>query len=481
MVKDMEEIGCRQSRRTAPDLYGKDVTVMGMGKSGLAATHVLQMLGARVTLADEREECASQQAHASLSSQNIRIGVGKNFPEACQSAEWMIVSPGFPPTHPQLEMARTRGVRIVGEAEFASWFFSCPLIAVTGTNGKSTTVTLISQILKAAEKSIFAGGNLGNPLSLAVPPFVSVAGRHQDSASPFDFIIAEISSFQLETIERFHPWLAVLLNLSSDHLNRHPSFSQYCETKKKIFSNQTPEDQALVNMDDPCVARIADTLSIPLVGLGSTGRHAQESVYLNGTTIKARIAGKEWTVMDRDHIRLRGNHNLTNVFAAIAVAMLCRCPLDIIRTVIKTFPGLEHALEFVRDFHGILFYNDSKGTNIDATVKALESFQEKIVLIAGGTLKGSDVAPLRDPIRQKVKHAILIGASTPQFLETLNGVTTLTTASSLAEAVKVGADIASPGDVVLLSPACASFDMFKDYADRGRQFKELVHALPAQK
>jgi len=470
-----------QGLRSSPDLHGKDVTVMGMGKSGMAATHILQMLGANVTLADEREESASQQARAALVSQHVRVGVGKDFPEACQSAEWMIVSPGFSSDHPQLERARNRGVRIVGEVEFASWFFSCPLIAVTGTNGKSTTISLIGQILEAAGKTIFVGGNIGTPLSLAVPPFVSVPGPHPGASSPFDYIIAEVSSFQLETIEQFHPWLAVLLNISSDHLNRHPSFSQYCETKKKIFSNQTPEDRALVNMTDPFVTAIAETLSAPLVRLGSAGRHEQEGIYLDGTIIKAQIAGKEWTVMDRYHIRLRGAHNLTNVFAAIAVGLLCRCPVEIIRNVIGSFPGLEHALEFVRDRQGVLFYNDSKGTNVDATVKALESFQETNVLIAGGKQKGADLALLRDPIYQKVKHVVLIGESTPQFIKALDGVTALTTASCLAEAVKVSAAIASPGDVVLLSPACASFDMFMDYADRGRQFKKLVHALSEKK
>ncbi|UCE62819.1 MAG: UDP-N-acetylmuramoyl-L-alanine--D-glutamate ligase [Nitrospirota bacterium] len=452
---------------TPPDLRGCSVVVVGIGKSGVAASHLLHSVGAQVTIVDEKDESVLVNQIASLRQDAIRVLTGIALQDALHDVDLVVLSPGVPTDHPALTTVRDCGVRIIGEIELASWFFDVPLIAVTGTNGKSTTVRLIGAILEESGKKAFVGGNVGVPLCEAVlPPSASVWPQRL-STSSYEYVIAEVSSFQLETIEQFHPWISVLLNITPDHLDRHPSLSHYQASKQKVFQNQTVGDVAVLNVDDPIIAGMGEALSGTVIGF-SLVRSLQQGVYLQGHEIKARLNDLETVVVTKDQIRLPGNHNVANVLAAVAIGMLCGCPLEAIRRAVSTFPGLEHAMEFVREVRGVKYFNDSKGTNVDATGKALESFEEPILLILGGKDKGGDFNSLRDLVRRKVKRVFVIGEATPRLVRVLNEVKPISLAGSLSEAITLADREADAGDVVLLSPACAIFDMFRNYDERGK-------------
>ena len=375
---------------------------------------------------------------------------------------------------------RRRGVKVIGELELASQFLRSPLLAITGTNGKSTTVTLVGKFFAESGKRAFVGGNLGTALSEA-----AVEDLHASQAgkpSPYDYLVVEVSSFQLETIDRFHPWIAALLNVTVDHQDRYESLDEYVAAKQRIFENQTESDFALFNLDDDRVAALRHRVRAKRLGFTSRAAIGADLVggtYLEGDRIVTTVTGVRQEVCRRSEICIIGSHNVENVMAAATYAMLCGCPLDTIRRVLATFPGLEHALEIVRERRGVRFVNDSKGTNVDATLKALESIDQPIWLIAGGRDKGGDFSRLAQTVSRRVTRVILIGEAAPLLRRAWESVVTMTEAATLREAVNFAAQGASPGDVVLFSPACASFDMFADYQDRGRQFKALVHALPA--
>ena len=461
---------------TPPDLRGCSVGVVGIGKSGVAASHLLHSVGAQVTMVDEKDESVLVDQLASLRYDAIRVLTGMDIQEALHDVDLVVLSPGVPSDHPALTPIRIRGVRIVGEIELASWFLDVPLIAVTGTNGKSTTVRLIGTILEQSGKKAFVGGNVGVPLCEAVLPPSAPDWPHLPSTASYELVIAEVSSFQLETTDQFHPWISALLNITPDHLDRHPSFHHYRASKQRIFQKQTVNDVAVLNLDDPVVAEMGDSLSAEVVGF-SLVRSLQNGVYLDGQDIKARLHGLETVVVAKDQIRLPGNHNLSNVLAAVAIGILCGCPVEAIRRAVSTFSGVEHAMEFVREVRGVKYFNDSKGTNVNATVKALECFDEPILLILGGKDKGSDFDPLRGLVRKKVKRVLVIGEATPRLVQVLNEVKPMSLAKNLSEAVTLADREADSGDVVLLSPACASFDMFRNYDERGKEFKRLVHQL----
>ncbi len=461
---------------TPPNLRGCSVAVVGIGKSGVAASHLLHSVGAHVTIVDEKDESLLVDQVTSLRQDAIRVLTGRALQEALRDVDLVVLSPGVPTDHPALTNVRSRGVRIIGEIELASWYFDVPLIAVTGTNGKSTTVRLIGAILEESGKKSFVGGNVGVPLCEALlPPSASKWPQRLSTAS-YEYVIAEVSSFQLETIEQFHPWLSAVLNITPDHLDRHPSLRHYQASKQKIFQNQTEGDVAVLNLDDPIVAGMGEAFSGSVIGF-SLVRSLQQGVYLQGHEIKARLNELETVVVTRDQISLPGNHNLANVLAAVAIGMLCGCPLEAIRRAVSTFPGLEHAMEFVREVRGVKYINDSKGTNVEATGKALESFEEPILLILGGKDKGGDFNLLSDLVRRKVKRVFVIGEATSRLVQVLKGVKPISLAQSLSEAVALADREADGGDVVLLSPACASFDMFRNYDERGKEFKRLVHQL----
>jgi UDP-N-acetylmuramoylalanine--D-glutamate ligase len=327
-------------------------------------------------------------------------------------------------------------------------------------------------------KRTFVGGNLGTALSEAA--WTALQAKKQGKPEPYDYLAVEVSSFQLETIERFHPWVAAILNVTVDHQDRYDSIEEYLAAKRRIFENQTSDDFALFNLDDARVASLANTVRAKRLGFsrqGEVGRGFDGGTFLDGDQIVTTVTGQRQVVCRKGELKIIGHHNVENVMAAATYAALWGCPLEIIRRVVTTFPGLEHALELVRERRGVRFVNDSKGTNVDATLKALEGIDRPIWLIAGGRDKGGDFSRLTEAVRQHVKHAILIGEAAPLLKAAWEGATALSEAKSLRDAVEWAAREAAAGDVVLMSPACASFDMFRDYQDRGRQFKSVVQSL----
>lgn len=462
------------------ELAGARVTVMGLARSGVAACRLLQAAGARVTVADRKEPAELGAVLGAIDCDHVGVTVGAKYESSLDEADLVVISPGVPYRLASLESVRRRGVKVVSELELAAQFLRSPLLAVTGTNGKSTTVTLIGKFLAESGKRAFVGGNLGTALSEA-----ALEDFHAGQAgkpSPYDYLVAEVSSFQLETIDRFHPWIAALLNVTVDHQDRYESLDEYVAAKQRIFENQTPSDFALFNLDDDRVASLRQSVRAKRLGFTrrtTIGADLDGGTYLEGDRIVTTATGVRQEICRRREIRIIGNHNVENVMAAATYALLCGCPLDAIRRVLATFPGLEHALEIVRERRGVRFVNDSKGTNVDATLKALESIDQPIWLIAGGRDKGGDFSRLAQAVGRRVKRVILIGEAAPLLRRAWEGVATMSEAATLRDAVDFAAEGASQGDVVLLSPACASFDMFADYQDRGRQFKALVHALPA--
>jgi UDP-N-acetylmuramoylalanine--D-glutamate ligase len=459
-----------------PGLKDKKVTVVGLGRSGGAATRLLIRQGAAVTVTDRRPAAELEGPMAALKDGPVRYCVGGHPAEAFQDAELIVMSPGISvESVDAVQAAKARGVPVIGELELASRFATAPVAAITGTNGKSTTTALIGKILEQAGRRVFVGGNLGRPLCEAVLEPV-----------PWDWIVAEVSSFQLETIETFRPRVAVLLNVTPNHLDRYRNMDDYQAAKLRLFENQTADDAAVINADDPTVLRETGSVRSRRIFFSRTPRPeaglpaGQAGVYLDsGAVVAAGLAARaeRLEILRLEEIPLPGSHNLENVLAATAAGLLCGCPADQIRTAVRAFKGLAHRLEPVRKRNGVLYVNDSKATTIVALSKALEAFSEPIVLIAGGRNKGAEFDLLRDLVSRRVKTAVLIGEARPTLRAAWNGAAPLIEAESLEEAVRVAARTAAAGDVVLLAPACASFDMFRDFEDRGNRFKEIVNGL----
>ena len=462
------------------ELAGARVTIMGLARSGVAAYRLLQAAGAHVTVADRKEPAELTEVLGAIDRDHVSVTVGTQYESSLDEADVVVISPGVPYRLAPIEAARRRGVKVISELELGSQFLQSPLLAITGTNGKSTTVTLIGKMLADSGRRVFVGGNLGTALSdAALEDFrAGQAGK----PCPYDYVVVEVSSFQLETIDRFHPWIAALLNVTVDHQDRYESLEEYVTAKQRIFENQTASDFALFNLDDDRVAALRHRVRAKRLGFttaSTIGADLSGGTYLEDDRIVTTVTGVRQEICRRSEIRIIGNHNVGNVMAAATYAVLCGCPLDAIRRVLATFPGLEHALEIVRERRGVRFVNDSKGTNVDATLKALESIDQPIWLIAGGRDKGGDFSRLAQAVSRRVTRVILIGEAAPLLRQAWEGAAAMTEAATLRDAVDLAAQGASSGDVVLLSPACASFDMFADYQDRGRQFKALVHALPA--
>jgi len=462
------------------ELAGIKATVVGLARSGIAAVHLLQEAGARVTVADQKNGAELSHALEQVDQSAVTLALGQGYESAFETADLVVISPGVPYRMEALERVRRRGGRVLSELELASRFFTAPILAVTGTNGKSTSVTLIGKMLQASGKRVFVGGNLGTALSEAAG--VVLQASKSGLADPFDAVVVEVSSFQLETVERFHPWVAAVLNVTVDHQDRYESIDEYIGAKRRIFENQGSADYALFNLDDPIVAPMRRDVKACVLGFTRTQTLPSDVVggaYLDGERIMLKVPGLFEEVCRRSDMKIMGNHNVENAMAAATYAQLCGCPLDVIRQVLRDFPGLEHALEVVRDRRGVRFVNDSKGTNVDATLRALESIEQPIWLIAGGRDKGGDFSRLVPTIQQRVRRLVLIGEAAPLIANAVPHHDMIDRAATLREAVEIAAAGAAAGDVVLLSPACASFDMFADYQDRGRQFKALVQSLPA--
>lgn len=447
------------------DLKGKKVLVVGLAQTGLSLINFLSKQGAYVYVSELREAQEFAEIRSSLEGMEITWEFGKHTLSFFLKADLIVISPGVPWNLEPLRKAREKGIPVVSEVEIAFRFLKKPLLAITGTNGKTTTTTLIGQMLKAAQKEVFVGGNIGTPL------IDFVAGPQRA-----EWVVAEISSFQLEGIKEFRPRIAVLLNISEDHLDRYADFAEYILTKGKIFQNQQKEDYAILNADDPLTFQFAHKVKAE-VFLFSSQRAVPRGCFLEGRALVYQNGNGEREKFSLENMKIRGAHNLENIMAAITAGKICACSSPAIQKVIDDFPGLEHRLEWVGEIKGVKFFNDSKGTNVGAVVKSLMSFTEPIILIAGGKDKGGDYAPLRDLIAQKVKGLALIGEAKERMYAALGGITETVCLTTLEEAVTWAFGKAQAGEVVLLSPACSSFDMFKNYQERGQRFKEIVRDL----
>lgn len=443
------------------ELKGKRVMVLGLARTGSATARFLVRQGAEVLVSDCRGESELQREKEALSGFPVRFFLGGEETAWLERVDLLVPSPGVPAENSLLQGAVKRGIEIISEIELAYPFLRIPLVAITGTNGKSTTTSLIGEMLKAKGLKTFVGGNIGAPLIGFV-------------AGDWDWGVVEVSSFQLEWVEEFHPRVAVLLNLTEDHLDRYANFASYCEAKERIFHAQTAEDVAVLSRDDPLVRAVGGRIRSRVVSFGWT--EAREGLYATPGEIIWRGENQEER-FSLARVKLQGIHNVENMMAAVAVAKSIRVPREIIQKVLEEFPGLEHRLEFVREKGGVRFYNDSKGTNVGAVVKSLASFSAPVVLIAGGVDKGGDYRILEDEMSRKVKKLILFGAAKEKIRGALGHLTETAMAENLAAAVQEAYRSAGPGDVVLLSPACSSFDMFQNYAERGKLFKRLVQSL----
>lgn len=445
------------------DLNGKNVLVVGLARTGVACARFLAARGARVTVTDMRDEAALAGQLGALAGFEIRRELARHDEGTFTASDLIVVSPGVPQNLPQLLMARAAGVEIVSEIELASRFIAVPLVAITGTNGKTTTTTITGEIFRASGFSTFVGGNIGNPLIELV-----------ESGERVERVVAEISSFQLEWIGTFRPAVAALLNLSEDHLDRYGSYREYIDAKLRIFENQTADDYAVVNADDDLVREHARSLKARLVPF-SRKRELEQGIFHRGDAIIWRHDGREERFPTAG-FRLPGVHNLENIMAALASSLLLGCRPAESLVCVRDFEALHHRMEFVRELGGVGWYEDSKATNVGSVAKALESFGD-ITLIAGGKDKGGSYAPLAPLVGERVRHLILIGEAAGRMREELGALTDTRLAATLEEAVALAARITAPGGTVLMSPACSSFDMFRDYEERARRFIDAVRAL----
>ena len=459
MTKDVAQVTAGDRNRGTFTVEGRRVTVAGAARSGIAASRLLAGRGARVTLSDVRSEIAEA---GQLEALGIRLETGGHQADTFDQADLIVVSPGMSPDHPVLASARARRVPIIAELELASRWLRGRVIAITGTKGKSTTTALTGRLLASAGFKVTVGGNIGSPLSAQV-----------DESTPDTLHVVEASSFQLEQIDTFHPWIAVLLNLSPDHLDRHAGFEAYRAAKSRIFENQGPDDWAVVNADDPGVLEMARR------GRARPRLFARLSAIATGTTVERgwivdRHDGHVDDLVPQTAIRLLGPHLIDDVLAAATVGVIAGVSPAAMTAAIERFGGLEHAMELVGEQDGVRFVNDSKATNVEAARRSIESFAGGVVAILGGRFKGGDLRLLRDPLAQRAKAVVAIGEARPLLREALEGSVPIHEAETLDDAVAQAFAVARPDGVVLLAPACASFDMFRDYAERGERFKAAV-------
>ncbi len=458
----------------AMELKDKRVLVVGLGKSGVASALFLKAHGARVTASDTKSGDELRNEIPVLLDHGITVETGGHGERTFREQDLIVVSPGVPVDAPLLQQARSLGEVVIGEIELAAQFLPGPIVAITGSNGKTTTTTLTGEILTSAGLPTLVGGNIGTPA-------ISLAER----ATRETAIVLEVSSFQLETIQTFHPKIAVVLNVTPDHLDRHRTLEVYVNAKSRIFENQNQNDFAVLNADDATCVAMASRVRAQAFWF-SRQKEVKQGVWVRDGNILFRDgtrfqkpAGRE--IMQLSEIPLKGAHNLENVLAAVCAGALMGCTPDKIRQAVRNFKAVEHRLEFVTSLRGVDYYNDSKATNVDATIKALESFPGNIHLILGGKDKGSDYSVLNQLLRQRVKRVYTIGAAAAkiesQIISQKAGGPELVHAETLENALRKASAVAEPGDVVLLAPACASFDQFKSYEHRGQTFKETVRGL----
>jgi UDP-N-acetylmuramoylalanine--D-glutamate ligase len=443
------------------DLTGKRVLVVGLARTGVVASLFSAGYGATVIATDERPESELAETAAQLRAAGVKLELGGHVDAAFLDQDLIVVSPGVPAKLPPLELARAQGIPVWSEIELAWRFLRGKLVAITGSNGKTTTTALLAHILQTSDIPTLVGGNIGTPL-------LALVEKSTDPA----VTVAEISSFQLETIDKFRPEIGVLLNLTPDHLDRHGTFEEYASAKMRMFENQLERDMAVLNADDPEITKRMPAK--PHIFWFSRQKRVATGAFVRDHEIIFRHEGSEVVLARRDQILLRGEHNVENVLAACAAAYLAGATPAAIANGVKSFSGVEHRLEFAGEFAGVQFYNDSKATNVDAAVKAIAAFPGPLLVILGGKDKGSPYTPLRELLHDRARLALLIGEAAPKIATDLEGAVELRQAGTLARAMQWAIEAAQPGDTVLLAPACSSFDQFENYEQRGRVFKELV-------
>src|SRR6266478_2505657 len=449
-------------------LAGRKALVIGAARSGIASARFLAQRGAIVALSDRKPLTEWSPEALALKSEGVGQFAGDPSALLLDQIDLVVVSPGVPAKAIPIRYADRRGAEVIGEIELASRFLRGSIVAITVTNGKTTTTTLIGAMLKDAGMKVQVGGNIGTPLISMV-----------DSSRDDGWTVAEVSSFQLETIVDFHPTVAAVLNVTPNHLDRYDSLTDYAAAKHRVFTNQTAGDVAILNADDPIVSSWAQGLRAHVVQF-STRRELEEGLFLRGNDLVSRTKDGERVLLTRDEMRLRGTHNVENVLAAMAVGLACGAAPDSLRETVRRFQPVEHRLEEVAEVKGVRFYNDSKATSVDATMKALEAFtgeKGKVVLILGGKGKQAPYSPLASLIRARVRKMILIGEDARVIESELKDAAPFEHAADMHDAVERAFAVASPGDVVLLAPACASFDMFESFEHRGRVFKDEVRNL----
>jgi UDP-N-acetylmuramoylalanine--D-glutamate ligase len=444
------------------DLANRRALVVGLGRSGVAAARFLAARGAAVTVTDAKPAVAAADTLRGL---GVQLALGGHDPGLFGAQDLIVVSPGVPWDLEPLVEARRRGIEVVGEVELAAWFLPGRIIGVTGANGKTTTTVLIGHLLRESGVPVQVGGNVGLPY----PPAIDLV----ESSTTGTWNVLELSSFQLEAIRTFHAHIGVVLNITPDHLDRHGTFEAYAAAKERLFLNQQTDDYAVLNADDAICAGYGERVRSQVVWFSRT-RELDNGASVRAGEIVMRRGRETAPLAQVDQIPIRGPHNLENTLAATTAAWLAGAPAEAIRRALPTFKAVEHRLEFVRQVAGVSYYNDSKATNVDATLKALEAFAGGLWVILGGKDKGSDYSVLRDLVRTKARAVILIGAAAEKIAGQLDGAAPLIEAGTIDRAVKLAADRARPGETVLLAPACASFDQFENYEHRGRVFKELV-------
>ena len=490
------------------EIKSKNVTVIGLARSGVGAANLLTELGARVTVTDTKTAAELAEFVPKLDP-SVKLVLGSHPEEIFTGADMLIVSPGVPLDIRPISLARSKGVAVVGELELAYELATSGLrdpevspfvkagsggfLAVTGTNGKSTTTALLDFMVKKAGFTTMLGGNIGNAVTEEIRKVLRVnTGKAKETVSrasgpaPYDFIVVEVSSFQLESMKHFRPKIAAIVNITPDHLDRYHSLEEYATAKARIFENQGEGDFLVLNRDDPETARaererLQGNPGKPKI-FHFSRREEVEGLFWKAGAVYCNIPGlspvsRPFPVIRDEEIKIKGVHNLENAMAASAMALLAGCPIDVVIDSLKEFPGLEHRLEFVRELEGVTYFNDSKGTNVDAVIKSLESFSSPVILIAGGRDKAGDFSRLRDLVRERVKALVLIGEAGEKIRKALGDAAAIEMAGDLRDAVHISRRRAQGGDTVLLSPACASFDMFANFEDRGRQFKQIVREM----
>ena len=465
-MTQLEEDLATRGRAYLDLLIDRPVAVVGLARSGVAAARLLHACGARVSVSDAKPLERLGEDARGLARLGVRVVAADVAGAGVAGAELVVVSPGVPLDTPQLSPARRAGAPIIGELELGWRALEADTIAITGTNGKTTTTALTGALLGGEPRAVLVAGNIGTPLAAHALTF------------PADgTVVCEVSSFQLETIEAFQPRVAAVLNVTPDHLDRHRTFDAYVDAKARIFANQEASDCAVLNADDPPTRALASRTRAEVLWF-SRQRPVDHGVFVSDGWIAAKLEGRVETICPLADIFLRGQHNVENVLAATACALRAGVNPEAIRRGIAAFRGVAHRIEPVRELGGVSYYNDSKGTNVASTITALESFSEPIVLIAGGVGKGQDFAPLAAAARGRVSQLVVLGEDGPKIAAAFEAAGILVRSTTTMESALYAArDAAAPGDVVLLSPACASFDMFDNYEHRGDVFRTLVESL----